>query len=70
MPLCTPFLVNNLSSLDSVPVFIQKFFHILFQMGLLLKILDEVCKKDVMLNLNGEAGFAIFSVSEHFSFCK
>ena len=27
-------------------------------------------KKDIMLNMNGEAGFAIFSVSKYFSFGK
>ena len=63
MPSCTLFLVNNLSRLDSVPIFIQRFSTFCFNCVCYYKILDEVCKKDVMLNLNGKAGCAIFSVS-------
>ena len=64
MPLCRPFLVNNLSSLDSVPIFIQRFFpHFVSNVFAAIRFLMIYAKKDVVLNLNGETGFAIFSVS-------
>ena len=64
MQLCTPFLVNNRSSLDSVSYLHPKIFpHFVSNGFAAIRFLMNYAKKDVVLNLNGEAGFAIFSVS-------